>query len=189
MSVPTSLDSGQSPALPANPVWWLVIAHRLHLALLLTIPIFLLLGIALSRALLLFNPTFQEIVPADPDCDIGTGPCTSRLASGSIRLSVEPGPIPVSQPLRFQVALDGIQANRVELDFTGVGIYMGFHRFELQQSAAGRWTGTGLLSFCIYDVMPWKLTVMVHTDAGLVGAVHHFTTTAPKERPWVKFWQ
>ncbi|MBA1332522.1 hypothetical protein QQ73_15995 [Candidatus Endoriftia persephone str. Guaymas] len=125
-------------------------------------------------------PKAQFSAPLDPGCDLRAGPCVSSLpGGGSISFVIEPREIPLVRPLQLQVTLQGIEAERVEVDFKGVDMNMGFNRPQLSRVAEGRYSGKGILPVCVRDAMEWEATVLVTTDDGLLAAPYRFITVKP----------
>ena len=123
------------------------------------------------------NPELALVAPLDHECDLRDGPCVSSLPGGSkISFSIEPRTIPLVETLQLGVEVDGLSANRVEVDFVGIGMKMGFNRSKLQAAGAGRFSGRGVLPVCIRDAMEWEARVLVHTDKGVIAAPFRFIT-------------
>ena len=137
-------------------------------------------AVALYKAWPLFFPKELVRAPLDASCDLRAGPCLSPLPDGgSVSLSVEPRSIPVVQPLRFEVRVDGLEVNRVEIDFSGVDMNMGFNRPALEKQQGGLFTGNGMLPVCVRDAMEWEAKVLMHTERGLISAPYRFITVKP----------
>jgi hypothetical protein len=98
-------------------------------------------------------------------------------------LSIEPRSIPVVRPLHFAVDLVGLDAQRVQIDFSGVDMNMGFNRPTLQEQNPGQFTGEGRLPVCVRDAMEWEARVLIQTDEGLVSAPYRFITVKPGMEP------
>ncbi len=81
-------------------------------------------------------------------------------------------------PLQLAVRLQDIQANRVEVDFSGVEMNMGFNRVELNRDADG-FSGKAMLPVCVWDAMEWEAQVLIHTRDGLVSVPFRFVTVRP----------
>lgn len=113
----------------------------------------------------------------DPSCDIQDGACEGQFPDGSrIVLSIQPRPIEGLKPLQLEVELEGLEANSVEVDFRGLGMYMGYNRARLQQVTTGHYSGEGTLSVCTLKRMLWEATVLVNTDEGIMAAPFQFAT-------------
>lgn len=118
-------------------------------------------------------------VQPDPGCDLHRAPCTASLpGGGQLRLSIAPRPIPVVSPLRLEVEVVGREASRVDIDFAGVDMNMGYNRPELAALGGGRFSGQGTLPVCITGGMDWRATVQVETDKERIAAPFVFSTQA-----------
>ncbi len=123
------------------------------------------------------NPELTLVAPLDPECDLRGGPCIGTLpGGGEISFSIEPKTIPLVETLQLGVGLKGVSARKVEVDFIGIGMPMGFNRSRLKSDGKGRFGGNGVLPVCIRDAMEWEARVMVHTDKGIVAAPFRFIT-------------
>jgi len=137
-------------------------------------------GVLGYRLLPLPQPVAQEQAAPDPDCDLRQGACTSLLPSGaSILFSLEPRSIPVLQPLQLHVQLQGLDAHRVEVAFSGVDMEMGYNRARLERVAPGSYAGQGVLPVCVRARMEWEARVMVDTGGGWLVAAYRFVTVRP----------
>ncbi len=141
-------------------------------------------AVAIYKAWPVLFPKVHIAAPLDPTCDLRAGPCTSALPAGaSVTFSIEPRSIPVVRPLQLQVKLVGLEAQGVQIDFSGVDMNMGFNRPSLQVQGEGRYTGEGRLPVCVRDAMEWEARVLVQTDAGLLSAPYRFITVKPGMEP------
>ncbi|MCW8944169.1 MAG: hypothetical protein OQL27_05290 [Sedimenticola sp.] len=133
-------------------------------------------GVAAYKVLPILNPEVGAVAPLDQNCDLRAGPCVSKVSSGQISFAIKTKGIPLVKPLDLEVVLDGIEASKVEIDFIGLGMEMGFNRPQLQARGDGRYTGTGMLPVCIRVAMEWEARVLVTTDEGLIAAPFRFIT-------------
>ncbi len=141
-------------------------------------------GVATYKIWPLLNPDIAAMAPLDPDCDLRAGPCTGRFATGgSVSFEIDPKDIPVVKPLRLQVTLNGLEARKVEVDFKGVDMDMGFNRASLEASGNTGYSGKGMLPVCVRYAMEWEARVLVHTDRGLLAAPFRFITVTPGMTP------
>ncbi|MCP4285810.1 MAG: hypothetical protein GY792_15345 [Gammaproteobacteria bacterium] len=137
-------------------------------------------GVAAYKVLPLLDPEVVRIAALDQECDLRAGPCTGQLSDGSrITFEIKPKTIPVVKPLEFEVQVAGFDSERVEVDFQGIGMNMGFNRPQLAAQGAGKYTGTGMIPVCIRDAMEWEAKVLVYTDEGIVAAPFRFITVKP----------
>ncbi len=126
----------------------------------------LLLGIAVAghygSPLLL--PKLDLTVNPDPDCKLQLRSCAAALPGGGrMELSIAPRPIPILTPLSVEVTLTGIKARKVEVDFAGESMNMGFNRIELS-AIKDRHAGKASLPVCVSGGMNWVVTVLIETD-------------------------
>lgn len=133
-------------------------------------------GVAAYKVLPILYPEVGAVAALDQDCDLRAGPCVSKVANGRVSFAIKTNGIPLVKPLDLEVVLDGIEASKVEVDFIGLGMEMGFNRPQLQASGDGRYTGTGMLPVCIRVAMEWEARVLVTTEAGLIAAPFRFIT-------------
>jgi hypothetical protein len=102
------------------------------------------------------------------------------LNSGSrVSFAIEPHEIPLVKPLRLRVEIQDLEAQQVEVDFSGVDMNMGFNRFKLSRTGEGEFTGEGILPICVRDAMEWEAKVLVTTPRGLTAAAYRFITVRP----------
>lgn len=137
------------------------------------------IGATVGAKLWLSPPPATTVSAAlDTACDLHAGPCASAIPGGGrIELSIEPRPIPLLRPLRLAVKVEGMEAGKVEIDFTGVDMNMGYNRPELKRENGNRFTGQATLPVCITGRMAWQATVMATTDKIRVAAPFRFVTT------------
>jgi hypothetical protein len=98
-------------------------------------------------------------------CDLNRESCHADMPGGGrIELAIAPQPIPVIQPLQITATIVGIAPNKVELDFQGVVMEMGFNRLTLLPAGNGRYTGAATIPVCVTGRMVWRATLMLETD-------------------------
>lgn len=174
-------------SMPVRPLGWpalhseVTVKRNTTLLWLLAGGLFLALaGVAAYKVWPVLHPELVAEAPLDPACDLRAGPCTGTLPGGGrIRFGIEPRDIPVIQPLRFQVQVDGIDAREVEVDLQGVDMNMGYNRPRLSAVGNGRFEGEAVIPVCVRDAMEWEARVLVHTGDGLVAAPFRFITVKP----------
>ena len=111
-------------------------------------------------------------------CDPGEQVCSVPLAEGAqLTLSMEPRPIRPLRELTLKVAVTGLAARKIEVDFAGVDMGMGYNRHELSGSD-GHFSGSAILPVCITGSMKWQVTVLIGTDRGQIAVPFHFDATA-----------
>ena len=113
----------------------------------------------------LLLPKSDVTADPDPGCDLQQQACAATLPGGGrVELSITPRPIPTLKNLVVDVRVSGIVAKQVAVDFTGVGMSMGYNRAPLQATDADHFTGSANLPVCITGAMPWQSTVLLDTD-------------------------
>jgi len=116
---------------PAQRLLWVLVA-----VLFLTVA-----AVAWRRVAPMLNPEVALVASVVEGCDLRAGPCKATFPDGSeVVFEIRPHRIPVAQPLLIEVETRGIAARRVEVDFAGADMNMGFNRVTLRPRAAD---GTG----------------------------------------------
>ncbi|BBP42521.1 hypothetical protein [Thiosulfativibrio zosterae] len=104
--------------------------------------------------------------PLQKTCDLHHNTCLAEVKDAKVSLTINPQPIPIARPLGITVMIDGLAAQQVELDISGVNMYMGYNRIPLTSTKPGRFVGTSMLAFCTTDKMEWQVTVMIQQPNG-----------------------
>jgi hypothetical protein len=160
-----------------------IAANRIYLTL-VTLLLVALAGVAVYKVWPLLHPQVVAVAPLNPACDLHRAPCVAHFpAGGQVQLDIEPHSLPVVQPLRLAVLVKGLEADRVEVDFRGVSMDMGFNRPQLRAEGGGRFSGEGMLPVCVRSHMAWEARVLLHTAHGLLAAPFRFETTRPGAAP------
>lgn len=135
-------------------------------------------GVVAQKLLPMGEQTASVTLPLDKHCDLQQGDCSSVLPGGArVTLAIAPHPIPVLRPLKLAVTVTGAAAKKVEVDFAGVDMKMGFNRPQLQADGNGRFAGETTLPICSVSSMAWRATVLVEIDGKLVAAPFEFVTS------------
>ena len=109
------------------------------------------------------------------DCDLNHQSCGADLPGGGhIELSVDPRPIPSLRPIKLALAATGIEPDKVELDFTGVDMNMGYNRPELKRAPSGEYQGRTTLPACITGSMEWQATLLLDTGRQVISVPLRF---------------
>jgi hypothetical protein len=125
----------------------------------------------------LLLPKADVTAVIDPGCDLHKGPCAATWPQGGrLEFSVTPHPIPYLQPLRVEAAVSGVQPGKVEVDFAGETMNMGYNRIELKPSGDGRHAGEASLPVCVSGSMDWIATVIVEAGGQRITAPYRFAT-------------
>lgn len=141
-------------------------------AMILTLILIGVVGYKLSPLLL---PKADVIANPDPACNLQRDACSAALPQGGrLEFALTPRPIPVTAPLEMVVALAGIDAEKVMVDFAGVNMNMGFNRPALTPVGPGRFTGQATLPICITGRMVWQATVLIESGRTRIAVPFRF---------------
>jgi hypothetical protein len=133
------------------------------------------LGLAGLHYSPLLLPKVDVTAAADAACDLQQRACGARLPGGEhIELSITPRPIPFLQPLQVEVGIRGMEARKVEIDFAGASMNMGYKRTPLIATGAGRHRGQTSLPVCVSGRMTWVATVLIETDRQRIAVPFRF---------------
>lgn len=131
-------------------------------------------GYKLSPMLL---PKADITVTPDIACDLQQQPCSVALPEGGVvELSMGTRPVPMVKPFEVQVAVHGLVPDRVEVDFAGVDMNMGFNRPQLAARGEGQYAGEATLPVCITGGMDWQATVLLETGSQRIAIPYRFST-------------
>lgn len=137
----------------------------------------LLLLVASYRLKDMLRPTVAASAELDKSCDLRKAPCTSQLPNGgSVTLSIAPNDIPILRPLKIDVKIDGVEVTEAEIDFTGIGMDMGYNRPVLEAITKTQFMGKAILPVCVRSKMEWEARVLLQTKSGLIMAPFRFFT-------------
>lgn len=132
------------------------------------------IGYKLSPILL---PKADVTVLPDPVCNLQKQSCAVNLPSGGkVELSLGGKTIPLVKPFEVQVKTSGVSPSRVEIDFAGVDMNMGYNRPELISQGEGRYVGEATLPVCITGHMDWQATVLIEAGAERIAVPYRFTS-------------
>ncbi|WP_301101008.1 hypothetical protein [Propionivibrio sp.] len=113
-------------------------------------------------------------------CDLHKQTCPANLPGGGrLELAITPHPIPVVRPLQVSVRIAGIVADKVEIDFAGLSMNMGYNRITLVADGKGGYSGDATLPVCITGRMAWQATLVVETGRQRIAVPYLFE--APTE--------
>lgn len=109
-----------------------------------------------------------DIWPLIENCDLHQQTCYSQQGESRVALTLQPQPIPIAKPLQVEAQIEAIDAVKVELDISGINMYMGYNRVPLHAVAEQNehYQGTSMLAFCTNDVMQWQVTLLIHQSNG-----------------------
>lgn len=151
--------SADSPAKPRN--------YLIDILILLALGVLGVLGYKLAP---LLTPRTDVSLPVST-CDLGKTPCSIALpGGGQIEFAIDPRPIPALKPLRLLAVVSGAEVRKIEVDFAGVDMKMGYNRPVLEEIGEGRFSGQANLPVCITGKMQWQATVLADTGKEIVAA-------------------
>jgi hypothetical protein len=117
----------------------------------------------------------SDLTLAAKFCDPGRSVCSSTIPDGGrLEFSISPQPIRPLQTLNLDVRLDGLKAERIEIDFDGSQMKMGYNR-PLLSGSNEHFTGQTMLPVCITGSMEWTATIFVTTHSRLIAIPFNFT--------------
>jgi len=111
------------------------------------------------------NPNINQW-PTSKTCNLHKESCTAKMGDASVTLKISPHPIPIARPLGIEVDIKNLNVQRMQLDISGINMYMGYNRVELTQINPNRFVGTSMLAFCTNQKMDWQVTLMIHQTDG-----------------------
>ncbi len=111
-------------------------------------------------------------------CDLNRTPCAIDLpGGGQVEFAIDPRPIPALKPLRLLAVARDVEVRRIEVDFNGVDMKMGYNRPQLENVGDGRFSGQANLPVCITGTMLWDATLLIETGRAVVAAPFRFETS------------
>ena len=125
----------------------------------------------------LLLPKADVAAIAEPGCDLQRRACAATWPQGGrLEFSIVPRPIPLLQALRLEVTVRGVNPARVDVDFAGESMNMGYNRSELRAVGPGRYAGEASLPVCVSGSMAWVATVIVEADRQRIAVPFRFDT-------------
>ncbi|ENO89641.1 hypothetical protein C666_04995 [Thauera linaloolentis 47Lol = DSM 12138] len=107
-------------------------------------------------------PRPDLVVAPEPGCDLQRSACVTEVAPGAVEVRFEPRPIPSARPFRARVMAKGLSVRKVEIDFSGTTMDMGFNRTVLAVAGDGSHAAEVVLPACISGPMEWRATFVLH---------------------------
>lgn len=140
----------------------------------LLIALVVVIGYKLSPMLL---PKADVTVQPDPACNLQHQACAVTLPNGGrVELSSSLRPIPMVKPFEVQVTTSGFTPARVEVDFAGIEMNMGFNRPQLAARGNGLFAAEATLPVCITGLMDWQVTVLIETGSERIAIPYRFSS-------------
>jgi hypothetical protein len=124
----------------------------------------------------LLAPKADLQLAPEPGCNLHRGSCSVTLGSGKFEISLSPRPIPLIKPVQIEVRTVGVDVRRIDADFAGIGMSMGYNRPQLLPVGDYIYRATTSLPVCITGTMNWEMTLMVDTAADYILIPIRFTT-------------
>lgn len=147
-------------------------ANALNIAMIAALIALAILGQQLSPLLL---PKADVSGNVEPGCDLQRQACTANFAEGGrMQLSITPRPIAFLSSLRVEVTVSGVEPEKVEVDFAGASMNMGYNRSNLTATSSGSYVGETSLPVCVAGRMVWVATVMVETGRQRIAVPFRF---------------
>jgi protein SCO1/2 len=119
-------------------------------------------------------------IAPDANCNLHRSACSARLPDGrTLSLSITPHPIPVVKPMQLEVRLEGkpgTPLGKVEVDFAGKSMNMGFNRITLTAVDGRLAKGEGNLPVCVTGRMDWIATVLLELDGKRINIPFPFSS-------------
>jgi hypothetical protein len=149
-------------------------AGRKLLVDILILLVLIVLGAAGYQLAPLLTPQTDISLPTSA-CDLGQTSCTIDLpGGGQVAISIAPHPIPSLKPLKLLAVASGAEVRKIEMDFAGVDMKMGYNRPQLENLGDGRFSGQASLPVCITGKMPWEVTVLIESGRRVIAAPFRF---------------
>lgn len=147
------------------------------LAIILALALIAVVGYKYSPLLL---PKADLTLTPAAGCDLNERACRADVPGGGvIELAIAPHPIPVVKPMQVMAMITGTSPTKVEIDFAGVSMNMGYNRIVLDAAGEGRYTGEATIPVCITGRMAWRATLMAETASQRIAVP--FVFDAPVE--------
>jgi hypothetical protein len=125
----------------------------------------------------MLKPGIAAKAELDESCDLRKGACSSNLpGGGKVTFSIAPNDIPILRPLQLDVKVEGVDVSEAEVDFTGIGMDMGYNRPRLEAVSNNQFLGKAILPVCVRSKMDWEARVLLQTEHGLIMAPFKFYT-------------
>lgn len=142
----------------------------------LLIVLVVVVGYKLSPMLL---PKADVTVQPEAGCDLQRQGCLAKLpGGGSVELEMGTRPIPLVKPFEVRVNAGNLQPGRVEIDFAGIEMNMGYNRLLLAPRGDGTYVAEATLPVCITGQMAWQATVLLESGHERIAIPYRFITGA-----------
>lgn len=126
------------------------------------------------------NSTLDEsmIEVVNPEeCDLQKRDCYFQIPNvGRFEFSIGPRPIEMNQKINLSLIVDDHNFEKVEVDFLGEEMNMGYNRPLLNRFDNKTYKGTSILPRCTTPKMTWQATVIIYTKDKTYGVPFKFLT-------------
>ncbi|MDD2383858.1 MAG: hypothetical protein PHN18_06665 [Sulfurospirillaceae bacterium] len=114
---------------------------------------------------------------ASQECNLNTEHCEVALIdNSSLRLDIEPKPIPLMKSITFRVQIEDASLPFIEATLFATNMNMGLHTFKLFSKGDGLYEGEGMLPTCIVGNMIWQTNIVLNKPTQSIGATFFFQT-------------
>ena len=106
------------------------------------------------------------------ECDLRRE-CRIESSEGVIVLDIVPDNLPVMKPLEIALTLEGLEAERVSMQFQGRDMAMNLAPFQLFPQDSGHvYGGTGYISYCTIEKdMVWLAKLEIEAEESLITVI------------------
>lgn len=104
--------------------------------------------------------------PLQKNCNLHQETCAVEQNEQLVTLKISPQPIPIARPLGIEVELANMDVQQMEIDISGINMYMGYNRVPLKSYRPNYWVGTSMLAFCTQERMEWQVTLLITLKDG-----------------------
>ena len=110
-------------------------------------------------------------------CNLNVGSCQAVSRSGErVEFSILPVGIPLLTPLDLTVKLYGLEADSIEVVFTGIDVNMGRLAYTLNSIDGITYKGAASLSICSKQKMKWSALILIKLDSNEIKVPFQFET-------------
>ncbi len=107
------------------------------------------------------------------DCDLSRGVCVKELSHYKVVFYTEPAPPEALKETVFNLEITPpVEAERIVMELTMPGMYMGENTVELRKTGGGKYKGKGIIVKCPSGSTLWQADFLI-PEAGRVGYRFH----------------
>lgn len=150
----------------------------------LPLKLMVILIVIIGLGAVLYLPKLLEETPpqsrsllAAPGCDLSNSSCVASADQSRISLTINSPEIRSATPLKFEVQLQGLDADQVMLDLKGRDMYMGLNQVMMTPVAdkPGLWQADATLAVCTTGTMVWVASIVTEKSAQITQADFQFS--------------